>query len=96
MLVFTRPPVTLLKNLNLTFMGIFYGLITAALPYLIYYYGVQKIKETSRVPVFASIELIIASVIGIVIYNELIKTINIIGIILVLSSIILDSSEGSK
>ena len=96
LLLFTRPPVTLLKNFNLTTLGIFYGLITAALPYLIYYYGVQKIKETSRVPVFASIELVIASVIGIVIYNELIKTINIIGIILVLSSIILDSSEGSK
>ena len=91
LLVFTRPPLALLGDTGISVLGFFYGLITAALPYLLYYFGVQKIRDTSRVPVFASIELVIAAVIGVAFYSEPLGLVNVAGIILVLVSIALDS-----
>jgi drug/metabolite transporter (DMT)-like permease len=91
LLAFTKPPVALLANAGISGLGFFYGMITAALPYLLYYFGVQRIRDTSRVPVFASIELVIAAVIGVAFYSEPLGWVNIAGVVMVLASIALDS-----
>ena len=91
LLVFTRPPLARIGNAGISGLGFLYGLITAALPYLLYYFGVQRIRETSRVPVFASIELVIAALIGVAFYSEPLGWVNAAGVLLVLASIALDS-----
>lgn len=57
-----------LSSLSLEVWGIalLYGLIPTALAYLLYYYGVARIRENSKVPVLASIETVIALLFGIV------------------------------
>ena len=76
-------------NAGILIWGFLYALIPTAIGYIFYYNGVQKIKESSKVPVFASTETVAAAIIGIVLYHEQIGAINIIGIILVLFSVVL-------
>ena len=70
-------------------LGFLYGLIPTACAYLVYYIGLSKIRDTSRVPVIASIEPVTAIIIGAVIYGERIGTANFIGVAVVLISIII-------
>lgn len=79
------PPV----NINVLGVGFLYGLIPTALAYTIYYAGMKKIRDTSRVPVIASIEPVTAVLIGMMIYNEQLGTVNFIGVAVVLISIII-------
>lgn len=74
-------------NTGILFWGILYALIPTALAYVIYYIGLQKVTESSKVPVIASIETVIASVIGIFLYHEAMGLVSITGIFLVLVSI---------
>lgn len=68
--------------------GALYALIPTALTYGIYYCGMQKIKDCSKVPVIASIEVVVASIVGVVIYKEALGQISVFGIVLVLISIV--------
>lgn len=70
-------------------LAFLYALIPTSIAYLLYYQGIQKIKETSKVPVIASVETLTAIGFGLVLFHEQLGFINIIGIILVLSSIAL-------
>ena len=70
-------------------LGFLYGLIPTAFAYLVYYIGLNKIRDTSRVPVIASIEPVTAIIIGAVVYGERIGTVNFIGVAVVLLSIII-------
>ncbi|MCH4167003.1 MAG: DMT family transporter [Megasphaera sp.] len=70
-------------------ISFFYALIPTSIAYLLYYLGVQKIKETSKVPVIASIETIAAIAFGMVLFHEQLGIINSAGVILVLVSIVL-------
>lgn len=70
-------------------VGFLYGLIPTAIAYLLYYMGVQKIKETSKVPVIASVETVVSVSCGVLICGESLGIVNIMGIALVLSSIVL-------
>lgn len=74
-------------NKGIIIWGILYALIPTALAYVLYYQGLQKVKESSKVPVIASIEVVIASIIGVVVYQEKLGAVGIVGMILVLSSI---------
>ncbi len=67
--------------------GFFYALIATSITYMVYYTGVDMIAETSRVPVIASVEVVVATVIGILVYGERIGVLSLLGIVLVLSSI---------
>ena len=67
--------------------GFLYALIPTSIAYLIYYEGVQKVKESSRVPVYASIETVIAAILGVAINHEAIGIMNIMGIAVVILSI---------
>lgn len=70
-------------------VGFLYGLIPTAVAYLLYYMGVQKIKETSKVPVISSVETLVSVSCGVLLLGETLGIVNILGIGLVLSSIAL-------
>lgn len=53
-------------NTGIFFWGFFYALITTAIGYIFYYEGLKHITESSKVPVIASVEVIVASLIGVV------------------------------
>ena len=67
--------------------GFFYGLIPTALAYLLYYPGVRLVTESSRVPVLASMEAVVAVLVGVLVYREALGAMNLLGIALVLLSI---------
>jgi drug/metabolite transporter (DMT)-like permease len=77
-------------------ISFFYALIPTSIAYLIYYLGVQKVKETSKVPVIASVETISAIAFGIVLFGEQLNMIQLIGIIIVLLSIFMMSTQKKK
>ena len=55
--------------------------------YIVYYAGISKITETSRIPVLASVETVVAAVIGLIIFGQSLGLAKIAGIALVLCSI---------
>ena len=87
LLIFTRPEFKINSEILLT--GFLYGLIPTCLAYLFYYRGLKKIKNTSQVPVIASIEPVTALILGYALYYENIGAVNIFGVILVFISILL-------
>ena len=75
--------------------GIMYGVIITGLAYMFYYDGVKKMKELSVVPVIASIEVVVAAFVGIMIYKEPLNLVNYIGIIIVILSIVFMSKTSN-
>ena len=65
-----------------------FGLIPSALAYIVYYGGMSRITETSKVPVIASVETVVAAVIGLVAFGQTLGAVKILGIALVLCSIV--------
>ena len=82
-------------NTKLLLYGFLFGLIATALAYALYFSGLSGIRQTSKVPVVASVELVVATIIGSYAFSEKITVIKGIGILLVLFSILLFSREGS-
>ena len=76
-------------NMKILVWGFLYALIPTALAYILYYNGVRKITESSKVPVFASSETVVAALLGIFLYHEALGVMNIIGIALVLLSVVM-------
>lgn len=76
-------------NASVLLLGFFYALIPTAIAYLFYYQGLQKITESSKAPVIASVEVVVAALIGVTIFREQVNMANITGIFLVIGSIIL-------
>lgn len=87
--IFTHPWTTVENPLDLKILaiGLGFALIPTALGYIFYFTGLHSITESSKVPVVASIETVVATVIGILIFHEKLGMGNIIGILCVLSSI---------
>jgi DME family drug/metabolite transporter len=81
---------------GLLWVGFLYALIPTCFAYLLYYLGVQKIRENSIVPVIASVETVVAALLGIALYGEWPGPVNVLGIALVLSSIALLSLNRKK
>ena len=78
--VFQSPSVTLLC------FGA--AVVTCFLPYAFYTYGLSGL-ENGKASVIASVEPVVASLIGVIIYNEHLDMSNIAGIVLVLAAIVL-------
>ena len=74
---------------GLLLSGIGFALIPTAIAYVIYYSGVQKISESSKVPILASVETVVASILGVGLFHERVGLLNVIGIVLVMVSIAL-------
>ncbi len=88
--VFMRPwavPITL--SPSIMGIGFFYALIPTAIGYLFYYQGVKQIKESSKVPVIASMETVMAAILGVLVLGEKLTAIHYFGIIVVMFSIVL-------
>ena len=64
-----------------------FGIVPSAMAYIAYYGGISKIVETSKVPVIASIETVVAAVIGLVAFGQKLSAVKNFGIALVLCSI---------
>lgn len=64
------------------------GLVTCFLPYLLYTRGLEGL-ENGKASIMASVEPVVATVVGIAIYNEALTPMSAVGIILVLSAIVL-------
>ena len=97
LMIFSMPDFKpVIENSKILYVGFLYGLIPTALTYVIYYDAVKKIKDTSKVPVIASIEPVTAVLVGIVLYNEEISLINLMGFIIVLFSIAIMIKEKEK
>lgn len=66
-----------------------YALIPTALGYLLYYRGVQLMRDPGRVPVIASVETVVAVVLGGAVCGEALSAARMCGIALVLGAILL-------
>ncbi|HKK95772.1 MAG TPA: DMT family transporter [Anaerovoracaceae bacterium] len=81
----------ILTEANVIVLSMGYGLIPTALAYYLYMMGLTKPVEASKVPVVASVETVIAALIGIVIFAEIFGIYKFIGILLVMISVVLIS-----
>ena len=64
-----------------------FGIVPSAMGYIVYYTGISKVTETSRIPVLASVETVVAAIVGLIAFGQSLSLMKILGIILVLLSI---------
>ena len=64
------------------------GLVTAVIPFLTYTLGLEQI-EASRAAILATIEPLVATLIGVVVFHEYLTLMSAIGIICIIAAIIL-------
>ena len=69
-------------------MAILMALVTAAAPYVFYTLGLSKI-DAGPASIIASIEPVVATVVGILVFSEPLTIYGAVGILLVLSAIVL-------
>ncbi len=74
-------------NLQMLLVLIGFGIVPSAMGYIVYYAGISKVIETSRIPVLASVETVVAAVIGTLAFGQSLSLMKILGIVLVLCSI---------
>ena len=67
--------------------GFLLALIPTSIAYLVYYKGVLKMRETSKVPVFASVEMIATALLSAAFFGEALNAATLLGIALVIFSI---------
>lgn len=63
-----------------------FGLVSTVLPYIMYTRGLQEM-ENSKASIIASIEPVTATLIGVIIYQEQMSIIELLGVVLVLGAI---------
>lgn len=73
--------------------GFLFALIPTAIAYLFYYYGVLAITESSKVPVIASVEMVVAGILGVLFFHDTLLPGNIFGMVMILLSILLMNQE---
>ncbi|NLY81581.1 MAG: EamA family transporter [Clostridiales bacterium] len=84
--------IEMLTSTNVILVSSLYGIIPTALAYLLYMKGLTKPIKASKVPVIASVETIVAALVGILIFNEIFGIYKIMGMALVIISVLLISS----
>ncbi len=68
--------------------GFLFALIPTAAAYLLYFVGISGLTESSKVPVLCSLELVVAAVLGAVVFSEHISIGMAAGIAMIFVSII--------
>lgn len=94
-----RPEVTGITDYRMVLALIGFGIVPSALAYIVYYGGLAKVKETSIIPILASVETVAASIIGLIVFHQMLSPAKILGIALVFGSIIimnLKKPEGAE
>ena len=79
---------TIVTSPNALILAIVFAYVGAFLPYIFYTKGLQN-TEPGKAAVMATFEAVVASVAGILVFNETLTLIAAIGIILVLFSVFL-------
>lgn len=77
-----------LVNVNVLLYGIGLGLIPTVLAYFLYTWGLEK-TEGSKAAIIATIEPVVATLLGVLLYEERLGFFQIIGALLILSSVII-------
>ncbi len=75
--------------------GLLFGLIPTTIAYLLYFAGIQGLTETSKVPVFCSLELVVATMLGGLLFGEDLPPASLLGTVMILVSIILMNRKAS-
>ena len=76
--------------------GIGYGIVTTVLPYILYTYGLSRV-ENSRASIMATVEPVVATVIGVLVFHEKMTVMGAVGVILVLAAlVILNGKQGEE
>lgn len=76
-------------NGRILLWGFLYALIPTAFAYVLYYWGLQRMTESSRAPVLASVETVVAAAVGILAYKEPVGAAGGLGIFMVMLSVAL-------
>lgn len=80
--------VPMIASSTALFWALATGLCSCFVPYLLYTYGLSGM-ETGKASVLASLEPVVASIIGVLIYHETMTFSSFVGVILVLSAVVL-------
>lgn len=97
-LVFFVNPLSIVKRITETGMWpymIFFAAITTLLPYLAYTIGLSRIKP-SKASILATIEPVVAALLGILIFQEEAGALKLLGMALVLSAVLSLDNEDQK
>ena len=76
-------------NPQILMWGFLFGLIPTTIAYLLYFAGIQGLTETSKVPVFCSLELVVATMLGGLLFSEELPPASLLGTVMILVSIVL-------
>lgn len=83
-------------NKNFLLFAIPLGLLTGALPNVLYFFGMAAPVDTSKTPVVATIDVVVATMMGVFVFKEKMNLIGIIGIGLIFLSITLMNRDRNK
>lgn len=75
------------------FWGILYAVLTGFIANLAYISGLNKPIQASRVPIVASLEVVVACLLGVVVLGEPLNVFSLLGILILLFSIVLMNLE---
>ena len=73
---------------GLLFFCVLTGLVTAVIPFLAYTLGLRTV-EASRAGILATIEPLVATLVGILFYSESLTLLSGMGIVLILAAVVL-------
>ena len=79
----------------LYFLIVLTGMVTAVIPFLLYTLGLEQV-EASRAAILATIEPMVATLIGVVVFHEYMTVMSVLGILCILGAIILLNSHRSQ
>lgn len=87
-------PIKLVANLtpNAMLLALGLGVVCCVLPYLCYTKGLQYVENT-KASIIVAVEPVVASFIGILVYNEQITVVKLLGVILVLAAVVICSKD---
>lgn len=79
----------------LCFFLILTGIVTAVIPFLLYTLGLEHI-EASRAAILATIEPMVATLIGVIVFHEYLTPLSALGILSILGAIIILNKPGGQ
>ncbi len=79
----------------LCFFLILTGIVTAVIPFLLYTLGLEHI-EASRAAILATVEPMVATLIGVVVFHEYLSLLSALGILSILGAIIILNRPGGQ
>lgn len=98
--IFSQPwsakNVALFMDTKFLFWALANAVVTGAMANLFYLKGMSMNIDASKAPVISSVEVIVATLLGVVMFNESMNWVGVLGIILMLASIYIMNQEPEK